>query len=67
VEAEIKELREKVTQLDGLRTETAELKAKQAHLETIAARLEALELKLNFPVQIHANMLSGENVAETKP
>jgi hypothetical protein len=65
-EAEIRELKEKVAQLDGLRTETAELRAKQAHFETIAARLEALELKLNFPVQVRASTFSGEDAAEMK-
>jgi hypothetical protein len=66
-EAEITELREKVAQLGSLTRETAELKAKQAHLETLAARLEALELKLNFPAQVQANTVAGENVAEVKP
>ena len=66
-ESEIRELREKVAQLEALRTETAELKAKQAHFETIAARLEALDLKLNFAVQARTNRLSGEDVAEMKP
>jgi len=66
-DAEIKELREKVTQLDGLGKETAELRARQAHVETIAARLEALQLTLNFPMQARAKMLYGEDVAEMKP
>jgi uncharacterized protein YdcH (DUF465 family) len=53
--------------LEGLRTEAAELKAKQAHFETIAARLEALDLKLNLPVQARANRGSGEDVTEMEP
>ena len=54
-EAQIGELREKVAQFDRLKKETAKVKAKQAYFETIAARLEALELKLNSAVQVRAN------------
>jgi hypothetical protein len=50
--------------LDRLRTETAEITSKQARFADIAARLEALELKLNLPVQAH--VFSGEELAETK-
>ena len=49
--SEIRELREKVAQLKGLRMATAEVKAKQARFETLAARLEFLDGKLNLPVQ----------------
>jgi hypothetical protein len=38
--------------------------SKQARFATIAAWLEAFELKLNLPVQAH--MFSGEELAETK-
>jgi hypothetical protein len=41
--AGIRELREKIAQLNRLRTETAELTCEQAHFESIAGRLEALE------------------------
>src|SRR5918992_5828722 len=66
-ELEVNALREKVTQLESLRTETAELKAKQAHFETTAARLQVLDLKLNFPVQQRANTNLDQEVAEIKP
>jgi hypothetical protein len=66
-EAEIRKLQQKLAQLDGLRTGTAELRAKQAYLETMVARLEAVELKLNFPAHVNANISSGENAAELKP
>jgi hypothetical protein len=66
-DAEIRELTEKVVQLERLKAKTAELASKQAHFETIAARLEALELKLNFPVQARSNRPSGEDVSEMKP
>jgi hypothetical protein len=63
--AGLRELREKIAQLNRLRTETAELTCKQAHFESIAGRLEALEVKFKFPLQWH--VVSGENLAEAKP
>jgi hypothetical protein len=61
------ELKAKETRIAALEKETAELKAKQQYFEAVAARLDALELKLNFPVQVRANAFPGEDVAEMKP
>jgi len=70
-DAEINLLKEKVAQLGALKTETAELKAKHSYFESVAARLDALELRLNFPVQVRANTspagdVAGNGVAQTE-
>ena len=36
-----------MAQFESMKVETAQLKAKQSYFESVAARLEALELKLN--------------------
>jgi predicted nuclease with TOPRIM domain len=64
-EAEIEKLKEKVAQLDALKVETAALKEKQEHFQSMAARLEALELRLNFPVQ--AKAVSSEDLLAINP
>jgi hypothetical protein len=65
--AEINLLKEKVAQLDALKTETAELGAKQTYFDAVAARLDALELRLDFPVQVRANTLLSDDVTALKP
>jgi len=66
-EAEIERLKEKVAQLEAMKVETAELKAKQLSFESVAARLEALELRLNFPVQARTNAVLSDDVTAVKP
>jgi hypothetical protein len=46
------ELRQKEAQVAALASEVKELKAKQAYFETVAARLEGLELQKNHSIQI---------------
>lgn len=61
------ELKEKDARIAALEMETGKLKAKQAHFESVAARLEAIELKLNFPVQVRTNTQFSGDLAEMKP
>jgi hypothetical protein len=48
------ELKETKAQLAVLKSEVEELKAKQAYFDTVTARLDALELRQNQPMQITA-------------
>ena len=48
------ELKQKEAQMAVLESEIKDLKAKQAYFETVAARLEALELRNNHSIQIAA-------------
>jgi hypothetical protein len=52
------ELKEKEAQLVALQSEVNDLKAKHAYFETVAARLEALELRQNHPMQIAETSVS---------
>lgn len=61
------ELKKKDARIAALERETAELKAKQAHFEAVAARLDALELRLNFPVQVRANAPQSGDLAGVTP
>jgi uncharacterized membrane-anchored protein len=61
------ELKEKEARVAALERETADLKAKQNYFEAVATRLDALELKLNFPVQARAHALTNEEIAVMKP
>ena len=57
------ELKQKQAQIAVLESKVEELRAKQAYFET--ARLEALELRQNHPIQITAeNDRSGSTMAE---
>jgi hypothetical protein len=47
----------------ALEKETAEPRAKQFYFETVAARLDALELKLNQPVQVTAETTTSDETA----
>jgi Chaperone of endosialidase len=52
------ELKQKEAQLVALQSEVNDLKAKHAYFETVAARLEALELRKNYPMQIAETSVS---------
>ena len=58
------ELQQKEAQIAVLASTVADLKAKYASLETIAARLEALELRKNHSIQITAEKSLGDNIVE---
>ena len=60
------ELKERDARIAALEHETAELRAKQTQVETIAARLETLELKSNFPVQVRANVPQHDTISEMR-
>ncbi len=61
------ELKEKEARIIALEKESAELKARQTYFESVAARLEALELRLNFPVQVRANTMPLHDLAGFEP
>jgi len=68
------EIKEKVTRIAALEKEGAAkdarigaLEAKQSLFETITARFEALELKLNHSVQIRAEKTLGADTAQSIP
>ena len=74
LEKRIAEIKEKDARIAALEKEAAELKRdatdlrlKQSYFETIAARFEALELKLNHPSQVRMQTPGGEDKAELKP
>jgi Chaperone of endosialidase len=59
------ELKQREAQVAVLESKVEELKAKHAYFETVAARLEALELRNNGPIQLTAaESLSGIKNAE---
>ena len=45
-----------------LESKVEELKAKQAYFETVAARVEALELRKNHSIQITAEKSLGDEI-----
>jgi hypothetical protein len=51
------ELKQKEAQLAVLQSEVKDLKAKYAYFETVAARLEALELRNNHSIQTAADVI----------
>jgi trimeric autotransporter adhesin len=51
------ELKQKEAQLAVLQSEVNDLKAKHAYFETVAARLEVLELRQNHSIQITADVM----------
>jgi hypothetical protein len=55
-------LKQKEAQLAVLESKVEELKAKHAYFETVAARLEALELRTNPSMQIRAEKSAGDNL-----
>jgi hypothetical protein len=54
------ELKQKEAQIAVLQSEVKDLKAKLAYFETVAARLEALEMQRNHSIQITAEMSLGD-------
>jgi hypothetical protein len=60
------ELKERDARIAALEHETAELRAKQTQLETIAARLDALELKSKLPVQVRASAPQDDTISEMR-
>ena len=54
------ELKQKEEQMAVLQSEINDLKAKHTYFETVAARLEALELRSNPSIQIAAEKSSGD-------
>jgi hypothetical protein len=51
------ELKQKEAQIAVLQSDVKDLKAKHAYFETVAARLEALELRQNLSIQITADVM----------
>ena len=56
------ELKQKEAQMAVLQSEVKDLKAKHAYFETVAARLEALELRKNHSIQITAEKSLGDQI-----
>ena len=56
------ELKQKEAQLAVLESKIEDLKAKHAYFETVAARLEALELRNNHSIQITAEKSLKDNL-----
>lgn len=61
------ELKAKEARIVALEKETAELRARHSYFETVAARLEALEFKLNQPVRVKAETTSSDETARGNP
>jgi hypothetical protein len=57
------ELKQKEAQMAVLESKVKELTAKHAYFETVAARLEALELRKNHSIQITA----GKSLVDVMP
>jgi prefoldin subunit 5 len=55
------ELRQKEAQMAVLESKVEELEAKHTYFETVAARLEALELRQKHPIKITAEKGLGPN------
>ena len=61
------ELKQKEAQMAVLESKVEELTAKHAYFETVAARLEALELRKNHPIQITAEKSLGDKMVDVMP
>jgi Chaperone of endosialidase len=61
------ELKQKEAQIAVLESKVEELTAKHAYFETVAARLEALELRNNPSIQIRAEKSLGDKRVEVMP
>jgi Chaperone of endosialidase len=61
------ELKQKEAQMAVLVSKVEELTAKHAYFETVAARLEALELRNNPSIQIRAEKSLGDKRVEVMP
>jgi hypothetical protein len=56
------ELKQKEAQIAVLESKVKDLEAKHAYFESAAARLEALELRKNHPMQITAEKSLGDKM-----
>lgn len=63
LEKRTQDLKTKDARIAALEKETADLRAKQSYFETVAARLDALELKLNQPVRVKAETPTNDETA----
>jgi hypothetical protein len=54
-------------QMAVLASKVEDLTAKHAYFETVAARLEALELRKNDPIQITAEKTLGDVMVDVMP
>ena len=61
------ELKLKEAQIAVLQSEVKDLKAQHAYFETVAARLEALELRRNHSIQITAEKSLGDKMVDVMP
>jgi hypothetical protein len=61
------ELKQKEAQLAALASKVKELTARHAYFETVAARLEALELRNNPSIQITAEKSLGDQRVDVMP
>ena len=61
------ELKQKEAQMAVLQSEVEDLKAKHAYFETVAARLEALELRKHHAIQITAEKSLGDPMLTWMP
>jgi 3-deoxy-D-manno-octulosonate 8-phosphate phosphatase KdsC-like HAD superfamily phosphatase len=61
------ELKKKEAQIAVLESKVEELTAKHAYFETVAARLEALELRRNQAIQITAEKSLGDQMVDVIP
>jgi hypothetical protein len=60
------ELRQKEAQMAVLESKVEELEAKHTYFETVAARLEALELRQKHPIKITAEKGLGDQMVDVK-
>ena len=61
------ELKQKEAQIAVLESKVEDLKAKHAYFETVAERLEALDLRKNQSIQITAEQSLGDNIVDAMP
>jgi hypothetical protein len=61
------ELKHKEAQIAVLESKVEDLRAKQDYFETVAARLEALELQKNQSIQIKAEKSLGDKIVDLMP
>ena len=61
------ELKQRKAQIAVLQSEVKDLKAKHAYFETVAARLEALELRKNHSIQKTDEKSFGDTMADAMP
>jgi uncharacterized protein YsxB (DUF464 family) len=61
------EIKQKEAQIAVLASKVEELTAKQAYFETVAVRLEALELRHNHSIQISAEKSPGDKMVDVMP